>query len=73
MFDVIYRFDPDYREEPHGPPTPAAARERLIAEGRLGELSDPAALELRKRAREPGPVSPRDPAVLVDGALQAAS
>ncbi|MFO0897401.1 MAG: carbonic anhydrase [Pirellulales bacterium] len=34
MFDVIYRFDPDYREEPHGPPTPAAARERLIAGNR---------------------------------------
>jgi len=30
MFDVIYRFDPDYRDEPHGPPTPAAALERLV-------------------------------------------
>ena len=50
-----------------------AVDERLIAEGRLGELADPAALELGKRVREPGPVSPRDPDVLVDGALEAAN
>jgi predicted glycosyltransferase len=49
-----------------------AVDEALIAAGRLLELADPDALELRKRDREPGPVDPRDPAVLVDGALGAA-
>jgi len=49
-----------------------AVDERLIADGRLAELRDPAALELRKRVREPGPVSPRDPALLADAALGAA-
>ncbi len=48
-----------------------AVDEGLIAEGRLAELREPAELELRKRDREPGAVSPRDPAVLVDGALEA--
>lgn len=48
-----------------------AVDERLIADGRLAELRDPAELELRKRDREPGPVSPRDPALLVNGALGA--
>lgn len=48
-----------------------AVDERLIAAGRLRELSDPAALELNKRDRDPGPVDPRDPAILVDGALAA--
>ena len=48
-----------------------AVDEGLIAEGRLRELADPAELELRKRDRDPGPVSPRDPAILVDGALGA--
>ena len=48
-----------------------AVDERLIAAGRLRELGDPAALELSKRDREPGPVDPRDPAILVDGALAA--
>ena len=48
-----------------------AVDERLIAEGRLVELGDAAELELRKRDRDPGPVSPRDPAILVDGALEA--
>jgi predicted glycosyltransferase len=49
-----------------------AVDEELIAAGRLRELADPEALELVKREREPGPVSPRDPAILVDGALAAA-
>jgi predicted glycosyltransferase len=49
-----------------------ALDEELIAAGRLRELADPEALELAKRDREPGPVSPRDPAILVDGALAAA-
>jgi predicted glycosyltransferase len=50
-----------------------AVDERLIADGRLAELHDPATLEMRKRdAADPGPVSPRDPALLVDAALEAA-
>jgi predicted glycosyltransferase len=49
-----------------------AVDEQLIAAGRLRELTDPDALELRKRDREPGPVDPRDPAILADGALAAA-
>jgi predicted glycosyltransferase len=49
-----------------------AVDEELIAAGRLRELTDPDALELAKRDREPGPVNPRDPAILVDGALAAA-
>ncbi len=48
-----------------------AVDEELIAAGRLRELADPDALELAKRAGEPGPVSPRDPAILVDGVLAA--
>ncbi len=50
-----------------------AVDEALIAAGRLAELREPEELELRKRDRDPGPVSPRDPAVLVDGALAAAA
>jgi predicted glycosyltransferase len=46
--------------------------EALIAEGRLGVLEDPAALELRKRTSEPGIRNPRDAAVLIEGALGAA-
>ncbi len=49
-----------------------AVDERLIADGRLGELTDPEDLELRKRDRDPGPIDRRDPAILVDGALGAA-
>ena len=49
-----------------------AVDERLIAAGRLAELRDPAALELRKRTGEPGPVCPRDPVLLADAALEAA-
>jgi len=48
-----------------------AVDEGLIAAGRLRALGDPAALELSKRDREPGAVDPRDPAILVDGALAA--
>ncbi|MCB8969469.1 MAG: DUF354 domain-containing protein [Thermoleophilales bacterium] len=49
-----------------------AVDEELIASGRLRELSDPASLDLAKRDRDPGPVDPRDPAILVDAALAAA-
>lgn len=48
-----------------------AVDEELIASGRLAELTDPDALELRKRETRPGPVSPRDPAILLDGVLGA--
>ncbi len=48
-----------------------AVDERLIADGRLGELTDAADLELRKREHDPGPVDRRDPGILVDGALGA--
>lgn len=48
-----------------------AIDEQLIEQGRLGELHDPGALELTKRTCNPGPVDPRDPAVLVDGVLSA--
>ena len=49
-----------------------AVDERLIADGRLGELRDPDELELVKRTGDVGPVDPRDPAILADGALEAA-
>jgi hypothetical protein len=45
--------------------------EALIAEGRLQVLADPADLPLRKRETPPGVRHPRDPAVLVEGALGA--
>ena len=45
--------------------------EALIAEGRLRVLDDPGALELRKRSTPVGTLDPRDPAILVDGALEA--
>ena len=45
--------------------------EALIAAGRLQVLADPAALPLRKRDSPPGVRHPRDPAVLVEGALGA--
>ncbi len=48
-----------------------AVDERLIEQGLLSELHDPGSLELAKRTRDPGPVHPRDPAVLVDGVLAA--
>ncbi len=43
-----------------------AVDERLIAEGRLGTLDDPAAFELRPRAHPPAARVRRDPAVLAD-------
>ncbi len=45
--------------------------EALIAEGRLRVLSDPAELPLRKRDAPPGVRHPRDPGLLVEGALGA--
>jgi predicted glycosyltransferase len=45
--------------------------EALIAEDRLQVLADPADLPLRKRETPPGVRHPRDPAVLVEGALGA--
>jgi predicted glycosyltransferase len=45
--------------------------EALIAEGRLRVLDDPGALELRKRSTPVGTLDPRDPAILLDGALEA--
>ena len=50
-----------------------AVDEKLIAEGRLRELSDPADIRLVKREAGTGPVSARDPQILVDAALAAAS
>jgi predicted glycosyltransferase len=45
--------------------------EALIAEGRLRVLADPAELPLRKRDTPPGVLNPRDPELLVEGALGA--
>ncbi len=45
--------------------------EALIAAGRLQVLTDPAALELRKRETPIGVLHPRDPAILLDAALGA--
>lgn len=50
-----------------------AVDERLIANGRLRELSRPEALELSKRSGDPGPVDPRPADPLVEGVLSAAS
>lgn len=50
-----------------------AVDERLIAEGRLRELSSPAAIELRRRETPTGVLEPRDPAVLSDAVLTAAA
>jgi predicted glycosyltransferase len=47
-----------------------AVDERLIAEGRLRPLVDPAALELKKRDSEPGVRHPRDPQLWVDAILR---
>jgi hypothetical protein len=49
-----------------------AVDERLIAEGRLRPLSEPSAIELRKREAPAGVVHPRDPQLLADAALGAA-
>jgi len=48
-----------------------AVDERLIADGRLLRLGDPAELRLRKREASPGPRNPRDPQLLVDAVLGA--
>jgi predicted glycosyltransferase len=48
-----------------------AVDERLIATGRLRQLSDPAQLELQRRPAGPGLRHPRDPRILVDGVLGA--
>lgn len=48
-----------------------AVDEKLIASGELRELTDPAALELAKRDRDPGPANPRDAAILAEAALAA--
>jgi predicted glycosyltransferase len=48
-----------------------AVDELLIAEGRLRPLADLDQLELRKRDRGAGVVSPRDPQLLVDGIIAA--
>jgi predicted glycosyltransferase len=45
--------------------------EALIADGRLRVLADPAELPLRKRETPPGALNPRDPELLVEGALGA--
>ncbi len=45
--------------------------EALIAEGRLRVLSDPAELPFHKRESPPGVRHPRDPGLLVEGALGA--
>jgi hypothetical protein len=45
--------------------------EELISEGRLRVLRDPSEIELRKRDSAPGVRNPRDPALLVEGALGA--
>jgi uncharacterized protein len=49
-----------------------AVDERLLAEGLLRELTDPAALELRKRSASAGVRHPRDPQLLADAVLEAA-
>jgi uncharacterized protein len=45
--------------------------EALVADGRLQVLADPAELPLRKRETPPGVLNPRDPELLVEGALGA--
>jgi hypothetical protein len=45
---------------------------RLISEGLLRPLSDPAQIELAKRAAGTGPLHPRDPQLLADAVLSAA-
>jgi predicted glycosyltransferase len=48
-----------------------AVDERLIAEGRLRVLTDPAELDLRRRGGPPGARERRDPGLLVDAILGA--
>jgi hypothetical protein len=49
-----------------------AVDERLIAEGMLRPLEDPAGIELVKRESSAGPMNPRDPGLLADAVLGAA-
>jgi predicted glycosyltransferase len=49
-----------------------AVDERLIAEGRLRPLRDPAEIELIKREGGGGAVTPRDPQLLADAVIRAA-
>jgi len=46
-----------------------AVDERLIADGMLRPLTNPAAIELAKRTTAPGPLHPRDPELLVQAVL----
>jgi predicted glycosyltransferase len=48
-----------------------AVDERLIAAGELQVLTDPTALELRKRERPAGVQHPRDPQILADAVMGA--
>jgi uncharacterized protein len=48
-----------------------AVDERLIAEGRMTRLGDPATLELVRRSGTAGPQQPRDPQLLADAVLGA--
>ena len=50
-----------------------AVDERLIADGRMRRLADPAELELVRRSGPAGPRNPRDPQLLVDAVLGAAA
>ena len=49
-----------------------AVDERLVADGRMTQLADPAALELVRREGTAGPQQPRDPQLLADAVLGAA-
>lgn len=50
-----------------------AVDERLIAEGRLRPLTDPADIQLEKRQGKAGAQHPRDPQILVNAVLSAAA
>jgi predicted glycosyltransferase len=50
-----------------------AVDEKLLSEGRLRELRDPATLELAKRVEPAGARDPRDPQILADAILEAAA
>jgi predicted glycosyltransferase len=49
-----------------------AVDDRLIAEGKLRPLNNPAEIELEKRQSKSGPTHPRDPGILADAVLSAA-
>jgi uncharacterized protein len=50
-----------------------AVDERLLADGRMRRLADPAELGLERRETSLGPQDPRDPRLLVDAVLAAAA